>query len=341
MPANPTHAPSLREHLAEPLRLGAPDICGALAVFPLFGPPARLDYVSFAQGRAAGATIKELEQGASVNDLLVLNPTDHHLLLYEGEEVLGAQQNRTFDVSVLVGAHSRLQVPVCCVEAGRWDGARRDEAFSPAPQAAYPALRRAKNRAVRVSVAAGAAPRAQQGEVWNEVARMSARMSVASPTSAMHDIFDNQRSRLDTFTEAIRLHDGQTGALVLISGRPAVLDHVSRPEVFAALHAPLLQGYALDALESTTAADVAADGATATASASAFLERILSTRISEHDGIGLGRDVRFADGAVAGAGLVHGDELVQLTAFPDGDERPATGHTRTSRIRRPSRRRSA
>lgn len=85
MPANPAHAPSLREHLAESLRLGAPDVCGALAVFPLFGPPARLDYVSFAQGRAAGATIKELEQGASVNDLLVLNPTDHNLLLYEGD----------------------------------------------------------------------------------------------------------------------------------------------------------------------------------------------------------------------------------------------------------------
>jgi hypothetical protein len=45
-----------------------------------------------------------LAGGASVNDLLVLNPTDVDVLLYEGEEVLGAQQNRTFDVSVLVPA---------------------------------------------------------------------------------------------------------------------------------------------------------------------------------------------------------------------------------------------
>ena len=74
--------------------------------------------MSFAQGRAAGAAIKELEHHAEVNDLLVLNPTDHAILLYEGEEVLGAQQNRTFDVSVLVGARSQLQVPVSCVEVG-------------------------------------------------------------------------------------------------------------------------------------------------------------------------------------------------------------------------------
>ena len=110
--------------------------------------------MSFAQGRVVGAAIKELEHGAAVNDLLVLNPTDHAMLLYEGEEVLGAQQNRTFDVSVLVGARCQLQVPVSCVEAGRWE-AVGTESFSPAPQAAYPALRSMKNRAAHASVAAG------------------------------------------------------------------------------------------------------------------------------------------------------------------------------------------
>ncbi|MDQ3608105.1 MAG: hypothetical protein M3459_04270, partial [Actinomycetota bacterium] len=234
MPASPAAAPSLQDHLAEPLRLGDPDVHGPLAVFPLFGPAPRLSYVSFAQGCAAGASVKELEGGASVNDLLVLNPTDHAVLLYEGEEVLGAQQNRTFDVSVLVGNRSRLRVPVSCVEAGRWDGARHSESFSPAPQAAYPALRAMKNRATCASVAAGGPPRATQGEVWNEVADKSARMGVASPTGAMHDIYAGRRDRLAEFHAAIALHDGQTGALVLIGGRAAVLDHVSRPEVFAA-----------------------------------------------------------------------------------------------------------
>jgi hypothetical protein len=106
-----------------------------------------------------------------------------------------------------------------------------------------------KNRASRASVVAGGPPRATQGAVWNEVADKSARMDVASPTGAMHDIYAGRRDRLAEFHAAIRLHDGQTGALVLIGGRAAVLDHVNRPEAFAALHAPLLQGYALDALE--------------------------------------------------------------------------------------------
>lgn len=295
--------------------------------------------MSFAQGRGHGAAIKELEQHAEVNDLLVLNPTDHAILLYEGEEVLGAQQNRTFDVSVLVGARSQLQVPVSCVEAGRWDGARHDESFSPAPQTAYPALRGMKNRATHARIAAGLRPRAMQDEVWDEVASKSQRMNVHSNTGAMRDIYDGRRERLDEFVSAITLHDGQTGALVLIGGRPAVLDHVSRPDVFAALHGPLVQGYALDALEHATTIDAAARPGSHTADA--FLRHVLRARITEHDGIGLGRDVRFAQTRVAGAGLVVGDELVQLTAFPQDPADDANGDAPAARIRRPSRRRAA
>ena len=340
MPTNRTAAaPTLQDHLAAPLRLGAPDIHGPLAVFPVFGPPAQLDYLSFAQARGLGASIKELEHDASVNDLLVLNPTDRAVLLYEGEEVLGAQQNRTFDVSVLIGARSQLQVPVSCVEAGRWDGGRHEESFSPAPQAAYPSLRSMKNRAAHASVVAGSGPRALQGEVWSEIGRKSGRLGVHSDTGAMHDIYDGRRERLDEFLDAIALHDGQTGALVLVAGRPAVLDHVSRPEVFAALHAPLVQGYALDALESAGATDAPPRPGTQTAQA--FLRCIMGARITEHDGIGLGRDVRFAQRRVAGAGLVAGDELVQLTAFPEDAPGEGSGDTPAARIRRPSRRRAA
>src|SRR3712207_8026965 len=51
--------------------------------------------------RSHGFRVHELDVGASVNDLTVVNPLGTPVLLYDGEEVLGAQQNRTFDVSVL------------------------------------------------------------------------------------------------------------------------------------------------------------------------------------------------------------------------------------------------
>jgi len=331
-----TANPTLHDHLAAPLHLGEPDIHGPLAVFPIFGPATQLEYVSFAQAHAAGVAVKEMEGRAQVNDLLVINPTDTPVLLFEGEEVLGAQQNRTFDTSVLVPARSQLQVPVSCVEAGRWDGGRATEHFQPAPQAAYPELRRLKNQAVRQSVAMGQEARADQGAVWAEVAARGHSMAAPAPTGAMHDVFENSRSRLDEFCGAVRLHDGQIGALAAVGGELTVLDHVSRPDVFAVLHGPLVQGYALDAL-------AAADGAAPSAEdANAFLQRIMTARLSEHDGIGMGRDVRFTAAGVGGAGLVAGEELVQLSAFAEDGEGPCSGEAGpATRIRRPSRRRIA
>lgn len=330
MPAD-IAAPTLQYYLADNMRIGTPDAHGPLTVFPLFGPPPRLEYVAFAQGVQAGVVIRELEKGAQVSDLLVINPTDVPVLLFEGEEVIGAQQNRTFDTSVLVPAGERLQVPVSCVEAGRWDGSRAHDQFAPAPQTAYPALRRLKNEAVRINAMRGHEPRAEQGEVWSEVAAKSARLETASMTGAMHDVFEGRRERLDEFVSAITLHEGQTGAIAAIGGKATVLDHVSRPDVFAAPHGPLVQGYALDALEATDEGPVDDDAA------HAFLRAVLASRLSEHDGIGLGRDVRFADRGVSGSGLVAGDEVVQVSAFAEGDGSSAVANS-AARIRRPSRR---
>jgi hypothetical protein len=287
----------------------------------VFGPAPALTYLAYAQAVGLGAAVRELPGGASVNDLLVSNPTELPLLLYEGEELLGAQQNRTVDVSLLVPARSQASVPVTCVEAGRWDGARNGERFAPAPQAAYPALRRAKSSQAASAAVAGLEARASQSAVWEEVAHKSARMGVHSDTAAMHDVFESHRADLEEIVGAVSLRDGQVGALAAIGGAFAVLDHVSRADAFAALHGPLVQGYALDALEAENVAppDLA--------DAEAFVADVLAARLWERDGAGLGREVRFANGG----GLVAGTELVALTAF--GATPPA------ARVRRPSQRR--
>jgi ARG/rhodanese/phosphatase superfamily protein len=311
-----THATTqISSYIAEPLRVEEPDVAGPLAVFPLFGPDPELDYRSFAQGRDAGVAIKEIQSAARVNDLLVANPTDKPVLLYEGEEVLGAQQNRTFDITVLVAAGATIKVPVSCVEAGRWDHRRHSEDFDVAPQAAYPELRRAKNQQVREHLALGLEARAAQSAVWDAIDAKSRRHGSRSPTGAMHDLYESRRGRLNELTRSIGLHDGQIGALAAIGGQFSVLDCVSRPDVFAAMHGPLIQGYALDALESDEADPPSIE------SARGFVSLVIGSEPSERDGIGLGRELRFASDGIAGSGLVHETELVHLTAFPEEQEK--------------------
>ena len=145
------------------------------------------------------------------------------------------------------------------------------------------------------------------------------------------------RDRLAELTAPIEMHGSQTGMLVAIGGRFTVLDAVSQPDVLDSLFAPLVQGYALDALDAPATAK-----APSTDEAKAFLERILALAVTEHDGIGLGRELRATGPGLAGAGLVAADELVQLSVFAADTDTPGPaprpGAARAARVLRPSRR---
>ena len=307
------------------LELAEPDVAGPLTVFPLIAPDGALEYRSFAEACAHGFTVRELPQ-ATVNDLLAVNPLDVGVLLYEGEEVVGAQQDRTFDVSVLVPAGATIKVPVSCVEHGRWDGSRHAEAFTPSERSAYPALRAAKNRQARAAMAAGREPRADQGAVWREVADKGSRVEASGATGAMGDIYDGHAGRVDSLLASVTRRHGQVGALACISGRPAVLDLVSRADVFASLFGPLVRGYCLDAIEhiGTVVPGARTD-------AEAFVAAIGDAPVRSRRGVGLGETLAFAGHGVGGSALVVDGEPVQLTAF-------AEEGARGPRILRPSRR---
>jgi hypothetical protein len=294
--------------------VGEPDVTGALAVFPVTAAMPRLEYVSFAEGAGRGVTVTELPGGASVNDLLVTNPLDVGVLLYEGEELLGAQQNRTVDAAVLVGAGMKVSVPVSCVEHNRWDGRRHAEPMAPSPQTAHPNLRRAKSLRMREALAAGAPARANQQEVW-----------AMTGAGAMSDTFDAARGSLDALASGVTRRPGQTGALAAIGGRFVVFDHVSRADAFAALFGPLTQGYALDARGRVEAAVPSVDDAVE------WLARAADSRVTLSPTVGVGSRVSVAGEGGGGTGLAVDDELIQLSVYAD--------ETATTRIARPSRRR--
>lgn len=337
--------PSLSTHLSEPITVGDPNVSGPLAVYPLFGPTPTLVYAAFASAHEQ-VSITELEGGASVNDLLVHNKGTLPVLLYEGEEILGAQQNRVFDISILVAAESKTPVPVSCVEQGRWDGSKHREAFRPSPQSADPRMRKLKNKRARMSFAAGSEARADQGEVWREVAGRSAELDAHSPTAAMSAIYESHRDRLGEIRKSVRLHDGQCGSVAVIDGRIAMLDYAGRADVFAALQPALLEGYALDALAAErreAEAEFRFDAVDVGTVRGFTLLACDSPAATRGRGPGVGETAHFGTNGVEGSALLHGGELIQLTAFPsddgDGADGAAGSGPSAGRIRRPSRRR--
>src|SRR5690606_12314841 len=93
-----------------------------LTVFPLIGAvDTEPSYVTFGPARDAGAfRSTEVTDAGVVGELEAVNDGDVDVLLLDGEEVVGAKQNRMINLTILVPARSRVRIPVSCVEQGRW-----------------------------------------------------------------------------------------------------------------------------------------------------------------------------------------------------------------------------
>ncbi len=295
-----------------------------LVVAPLFPRTTpRAAYLTLAEAIPLGFRVTEVDAAGSVPELVALNPLETSVLLYDGEELLGAKQNRILNVTVLVAAASETRIPVSCVEEGRWHA--RSATFDSAPQAAYPELRRRKaERLSSEPLSLGAA----QSVVWEALREKAGRHDVASPTGAQADLYHAREDDMAGLRAAFPLLPGQSGALFALGEASLCLDFVSRPEPFARLYGKLLDGYLLDGSERL-------DGEPARPERlEQFLAGTASGSRSHRASAGVGEDVRLRGDGVVGSGLELDGELVQLCAFSSND---ATAQTR---ILRPSRRRA-
>jgi hypothetical protein len=289
-------------------------------LFPRLGP--RASYVTLEEALPLGFRVTEVDRAGSVPELLATNPLETDVLLYDGEELLGAKQNRILNVTVLVPAQSEARIPVSCVEEGRWHA--RSLAFEAAPHAAAPDLRRLKAERL---LAAPLEPGRAQAEVWAAVSETVLAHGVHSPTRAQADIFDARRGDLAALREAFPLQRGQSGALLALDSERLCLDWVSRPEAFTRLYPKLLDGYLLDALQPRLATTCCKPGL------DRFLAAAAAGARSRRPSAGLGEDVRLRGEGVVGSGLELDGELIQLSAYTSDAEPGGTSIARPSRRR--------
>lgn len=222
----PDPAPTAAPQVGDPVRYRGVSVT---PLFPRSDP--RAVYVTLDAVVGGGLRVTEVDDAGRVPELRVANPTRHDVLLYDGEELLGAKQNRILDHSVLVPAGATVVVPVSCVEQGRWSHV--SSYLRPAPHASHPELR--SRKAHRLSRAAPGTRGAAQTEVWSAVAAKAARLGAASASMANADTFAGRRGEIDALAARFPAVPGQCGAVLALGGWPVCLDALSRPDAFAAL----------------------------------------------------------------------------------------------------------
>lgn len=231
------------------VRVGQPLRHEALSVFPLFvDSVSGVDYRLSAEALAdQSVLVEEVSEGGSVPLLLVENKSDSRVLFLEGEELVGAKQNRILNTSVLIPAHARLKIPVSCVEQGRWG--YKSRYFGSSGSHSPSKLRRTLKASVTRSVNENRGHSSDQSAVWQEVSSLHSTHSVASRTSALSDAFNSYQDRIGKYQEQLGYVAGASGVAMAIGSKVVAVDLFDKPATCEKVWSRLLTGVVFDALE--------------------------------------------------------------------------------------------
>jgi hypothetical protein len=285
-----------------------------LLLLPLGGTgKERFDYLLGVEALAAGRLrITEVDEGGSVPELLAENTADRMILLVDGEELVGAKQNRILNTSVLIPPGATVKIPVSCVEQGRWNAT--SDAFQVGGHSPS-RLRARKSRDVTASLKREGVARSDQHAVWDEVAACLQDAETDSPTEALHDVIEHRQDALSGYVKALNYLPETRGVIVAINGRFAAADIFDRAGTLETLWPRLITGYALDAIgrKENTASTLTARGA------GALLEHVAELACDVCPTVGFGEDWRFEAEDVVGQALVAEKTCVHLSIFPNED----------------------
>ena len=184
----------IRDYL-EKMKVGRKQSHKNLAVYPLLSTyNTNLQYLLLDEALNRGILeVMELSDEGSVPELKVLNKSPEMVLILDGEELVGAKQNRIVNTTILIQGKTSIVIPVSCVEHGRWhyDSSK----FHSRERMMSSNLRAMKSEQVAFSRRSSGKYNSDQGAIWNGISEKASRMQASSPTGAMAAIYEKGREK--------------------------------------------------------------------------------------------------------------------------------------------------
>lgn len=324
---------TIKSFIDQQLELGAMAVHSELAVVPLLcRQPGGPDYITLKEAFVRGGfAVTEISESGSVPNLKVVNGTGHNVLLLDGEELAGAKQNRVLNTSILIAAEGSAIIPVSCTEQGRWHYASRE--FSDSGVMMSRSIRTNKSASVSASVRSSSSYVSDQGGVWRDIEALHQSHGTSSNTGAMKDAYESRKAQTESYKGHFPCQDGQCGMAVLIKGRVAGIEFLSRPEAYRQLHEKLLGSYIMD-IPMAQAGKSGPDSL----KVRKILDRIKDGTEERFKSVGLGEDCRYTIRGMVGSALLV-DNWYLHGAFFRSNNRNQTDQHRTERMASLSRRR--
>jgi len=290
--------------------VGFPISMQNLTMFPLEAETnEKENYLDFSEQVNLGTVkVTEVDESGSVPTLFVENKNKEAVFILDGEHLIGAKQDRIVNLSILLPALKKIEIPVSCVEQGRWS--YNSEYFFSEGKMHFNRGRRRRQRSVSESMASRRTRRSDQSEVWNDINDKERLMGAQSRTSSMRDMYNSFDEILSLIKQGMRPTPNQVGSLFSINERIIGFDLFNSRDTLNKHIEKLVESMAVDALEHRITSPHPTRE-----EARSFFEEFSALKTSKYPALGLGEDVRAYSDRLTASALVHKDKAVHVSGF--------------------------
>ena len=275
-------------------------------------------YISFSKALKNGEIIvTEINSSGSVNDLMIENKSDNFVFLSDGDLLQGAKQNRVLNTSVLVMPHTKIVVPVSCVEAGRWRYTSMD--FQDSGYSAPHTLRQAIHEDVISNLRLSKQHRSDQSRVWNQVSMMESFHKESSPSSDMLNTYEKKRYVFDKSLNDIFPEGGMNAVAIFKGKKLASVESFNSSDVYAEYFPKLIRAAMMDI-------DYVEDGLgideqSAISELENFAESLKDLSFENHKAVAAGDERRFRNEDLTCFELNYEGNQIHFAALLNTEER--------------------
>lgn len=300
--------------------VGEPFFLRNLLIFPFLGKGERKeDFLTLEEATNRGNLV--LRETGEVGSVVLTYEGQDPLFILDGEEVVGALQNRVLNTVVYAKGPVRARVPVSCVEESRWSGRKRT--FAPGGISAYPSLRAVLASTVTDSLLKAGVYKSDQSLVWRSVRQYLEASKVTSPTLSMHDIYTSLKDTISSYVKELeednssQIRGDLLGFIAYAGGIFIGMELFSSENFFDKFKKKLISAYVLEALTIFSGPTSFIERK----EASNWTEGILREDYQAFDGVINGSELRFKGKRRVARAIFDGERFLHLSAFtiPDLD----------------------
>ena len=301
-----------------------------LSIAPILGEDSPLEHIVLADALSAGFEITE-KGGGSVPVLYVVNNTGENVLAIAGEYVKGGRQNRTITRNVYFDKEFEGDLPVKCVQEGRWDNGN-DIPYIPTPSPwdpwRHPRPGPFGPTHLPIFRCAGHAPISaahadSQQETWSEIRNTLNCFNVSDSTKDLDAVYRKRKGEFDKYKENFPILDNQIGNIAVISkGNKEifVLDLFDRNEILEKHHDNLVSSYALEAGRSKNKGKINKN------KVRRFLDSLSDCNFTKQKPVSIGTDYTIKGSGLIGSCLVYKGNIAYMNYLTKNKPRQRATH---------------